>query len=86
VSELFPDDTGLNEMDAVGYVGASLQDRMGKTIGILCGISRNKLSITKQAQDVMKIIAARVSAEIGRKKIESENDKLESQIQQVHSF
>ncbi len=82
VTAFFPNDTDLIDMDAVGYVGASLQGRTGEVTGVICCISRNKLSISKQTQDVMKIIAARISAEIGRKVIEKEKDKLESQIGQ----
>jgi PAS domain S-box-containing protein len=83
VCALFPENSALVEMDAVGYVGTSLEDRNGKTIGVLCGISRNRLHLTKHTQNVMKIIAARVSAEIGRKKIEKEKELLETRLRQA---
>jgi len=82
VCALFPDDPDLIEMDAEGYVGASLEDKNGKAIGILCCISRDKLQITKHTENVMKIIAAKVSSEIESKKNVAINNKLETQLQQ----
>ncbi len=82
VSALFPDDPDLIEMDATGYVGISLEDNNGKAIGVLCGISRGKLHITKHTKNVMKIIAAKISSEIEREKIEIEKSRLEIQLQQ----
>jgi len=82
VCALCPDDPDLIEMDADGYVGVSLEDRKGKPIGILCAISRGKLHLTKQTENVMKIIGARVSAEIERIKIEKEKDEMAIQLRQ----
>ena len=82
VSNLFPDDPCLIEMDAEGYVGISLKGKNGKAIGILCGISRKKLYLTKQTQNVMKIIGTRISTELERIQIESEKTVLEAHIQQ----
>jgi len=82
VSNLFPDDPDLIEMDAEGYVGISLKGKNGKAIGILCGISRKKLYLTKQTQNVMKIIGTRISTELERIQIESEKTVLEAHIQQ----
>jgi PAS domain S-box-containing protein len=86
VCALFPDDSDLIEMDAAGYVGVSLADRTGKTIGILCGISRGKLHITKQTKNVMKIIGARIAAEIERIQIEKEKEKLKSKLVQAQKM
>jgi len=86
VCDLFPKDTGLAELGANGYVGTTLKDQEGKVIGVLCGISRNRINTTKQTQNILRIIAARVSAEIEREKSEKENIKLESQLQQAQKM
>jgi PAS domain S-box-containing protein len=86
VCTLFPNDSDLIEMDADGYVGVSLADRTGKTIGILCGISRDKLHITKRTINVMKIIGARISAEIERIQIEKEKEKLKTKLVQAQKM
>ncbi len=82
VSALFPNDPDLMEMGAKGYVGVSLEDRTGKTIGILCGISRDTLHMTKRTKNVMKIIGARLSAEIQQIQIEKDKEKLKSKLLQ----
>ncbi len=86
VCALFPDDPDLIEMDADGYVGASLENKKGKAIGILCGISRGKSHITKHTKNIMKIIGARISAEIERIQVEKEKKKLESKLQQAQKM
>ena len=82
VQALFPDDPELIKMKASGYIGISLEDRDGKTTGVLCCISRKRLHITEKTRNVMKIIGSRVSAEIERKKIEAEMDLLERKLRQ----
>ncbi|MCP3900114.1 MAG: PAS domain S-box protein, partial [Desulfobacteraceae bacterium] len=82
VCVLFPEDHDLVEMNAVGYVGVSLKNKNGEIIGVLCGISRNKLLATKHTKNVMKIIATRISSEMERMKIEKEKNKLEALLQQ----
>ncbi len=67
---MFPDDKDLVDLGAEGYVGTPLRDKNNKPIGILCAISRQKLDLPSQAEDVMDIIAAKTSAEIERKNAE----------------
>ncbi len=70
VSQLFPEDENLVELKAEGYIGVPLRDKNGKPIGILCAISRQKLTLPSRIYEFMSIIAARASAEIERKQIE----------------
>ncbi|MEE8358388.1 MAG: PAS domain S-box protein, partial [Candidatus Hydrothermarchaeales archaeon] len=70
ICKLFPDDKDLVDLGAEGYVGTPLRDKNNKPIGILCAISRQKLDLPSQAEDVMDIIAAKTSAEIERKHAE----------------
>ncbi len=86
VKALFPDDPELIKINASGYIGVSLENREGKTTGILCCISRKRLHVTKKTRNVMKIIGARVSAEIERKRIEAERDMLERKLLQTRKM
>ena len=82
VSALFPDDSNLIKMKAVGYVGAALENREGKAIGIICGISRQELKLPEHTRDILKVIATKVSGEIERIQSEKEKEKLESRLHQ----
>jgi len=62
----FPDDRDLSELGAEGYVGVSLTDMEGHSIGVLCAIFRNKVSFPAKMQEVFEIIAARAAAEMER--------------------
>jgi signal transduction histidine kinase/CheY-like chemotaxis protein len=79
----FPDDAELAAMKAQGYVGASLEDSDGRPIGVLCCISRHRLHITEYTKNAIKIIAARVSAELERKNIQKEKTRLETRLRQA---
>ncbi len=86
VKALFPDDPELIKINASGYIGVALESRDGKTTGVLCGISRKRLHITKKTRNVMKIIGSRISAEIERKRVEAERDMLERKLRQTQKM
>ncbi len=66
----FPKDKELVELKAEGYVGIPLRDRKGRAIGVLCAISRQKLNLPKETEQIMRILASKASSEIERKKAE----------------
>ncbi|MFC2138572.1 sensor histidine kinase, partial [Bacteroidota bacterium] len=72
VIQLFPKDEILVDLDAQAYIGTALYNKSGEINGVICAVSREKLVVPPYAQDIMKIIGARVSAEIERKKMEEE--------------
>ncbi len=78
VIELFPKDKILVDLNAQGYIGTALYNNEGKINGVICAVSRNKLEIPPYARDIMKIIGARVSAEIERLKTEKELKRSEA--------
>ena len=71
VINLFPEDKDLVDIKAEGYVGAALYNKNGEPNGVLCAISRNKLDLPPQAEDIMRIIGARVTSEIERTKTQT---------------
>ena len=70
VINLFPKDEILVDLNAQGYIGSALYNDKGDVNGVICAVSREKLDIPPYAQDIMKIIGARVTAEIERQKME----------------
>ena len=86
ISDRFPNVPYLSDLGAVGYVGTSLINENDHTIGVLSAISRKKLSLPERAEEVMRILAARIVAEFERKKSELEKIHIEAQLQQAQKM
>lgn len=88
IQELFPEDLDLVTMQADGYLGVALKDNEGKAIGNLCILDTQPISDYKrlEAIAILKIFAARASAELQRKqadeKVQQLNQYLEVQVEQ----
>ncbi|MBN2347263.1 MAG: HAMP domain-containing histidine kinase [Bacteroidales bacterium] len=80
VINLFPKDKILIDFNAESYIGTALYNKSGDCNGVICSVSRKKLTIPPNAKEILKIIGARVSAEIERKKIEEALLKSESDL------
>lgn len=77
VATLFPESRDLDEMNIQGYVGTPLRDSEGKVIGVLCILTRNPLNLPPSAREILDIIAAKASVEIGR--MNAEKARFESE-------
>ena len=53
-----------------------MRDKTGKTFGVLCAISRNRLDLPPKTEEVFSIIAARSALEIERKQAEKKISRL----------
>lgn len=71
VCQLFPQDSDLQNMKAQGYIGTPLYDVENKVLGVFCAISKKPLRIPEDGKEVLRIIAARLSAEISRENTEA---------------
>lgn len=84
VSELFPQDQILVEMEAQTYFGVSLVDAEGKSHGILAVLDTEPREPDAWHEDIMKIFAARIAVEMERAdaldKLERYNEMLEEQV------
>ncbi|MDQ6987433.1 MAG: PAS domain S-box protein, partial [Mariprofundaceae bacterium] len=80
ICEIFPDDKEILEMQAEGYVGVSLKDKGGESIGILCVLSRHKLSLPAKTREMLEIIAAKAAVQIERKQDEEKASLLRQQL------
>lgn len=68
VQDLFPGDEDLILLNIEGYAGVPLRDIDGGILGLVWVISRKPLRLESDWKAVMEIIAARISAEIARKR------------------
>jgi PAS domain S-box-containing protein len=67
---LFPEAKDLADFDIRGYVGTSLRNSAGNTIGILCAMTHAPLRPVPAMKEIMEIIATKAAAEIERTAIE----------------
>jgi PAS domain S-box-containing protein len=70
VQEQFPRDHLLASLRAQGYIGASLCDSSGKTLGIMMVLYRRSIRNLTRVESLLKILAARAAAELERKEAE----------------
>ncbi len=70
IQQIFPQHDLLRELGVEGYVGIPLFDSGGHAQGVIVILSRHPLVDTQLIAEVMKIFAARVSAEIERQRTE----------------
>ena len=71
VIDCFPLNPRLAEMRVESYMGVALLDRHGKSMGTLCMFSRSRLADPTHAEQVLRIFAARASAELERQRAET---------------
>lgn len=85
VIEQFPKDKILIDLKGKAYIGTALYNKEGIANGVICAVSRNKLEIPPYTEKMLRIIGARVSAEIERKKIEEALKKSEADLRESNA-
>jgi|CZLA01.1.fsa_nt_gi PAS domain S-box-containing protein len=70
VTEIFPKDLLLKQMQVEGYVGTPLRDSQGRAIGIMVALYRRPLANAKFAEAILQLFSTRTAAEIERKRAE----------------
>jgi PAS domain S-box-containing protein len=86
LKEIFPGAAHIYDLDIAGFVGIRLLNKEGEAIGILAAMSKEWLILPKRAEDVMKILAARTSAEIERINTEDKKKQMEVLLQQAQKM
>ncbi|MBD2425179.1 PAS domain S-box protein [Phormidium sp. FACHB-1136] len=85
IQQRFPDNPLLKEIGAESYLGVRLTNLAGDTLGSLCVIDSKPLAHPQRATDMLRIFAARVSAEMERETailaLQQLNQTLESQVE-----
>ncbi len=86
VQQMFPEDLELIEMQADSYIGISLNDDQGNSIGNLCIMDVQPLQDIERARNILQVFGARASAELQRKAANEAlyqlNQSLESRVKQ----
>jgi PAS domain S-box-containing protein len=84
VQEQFPEDLDLVALEAQSYLGIALCDNQGKSIGHLCILGKNPIQEPLRAEQILRVFAARASAELERKRaiqaLEQLNQELENKV------
>ena len=70
VQQLFPQDVVLAAMGAEGYVGASMTDSNGRSLGFICAVTKRPMRNANLVEALLKIFAARAGTELERKNYE----------------
>jgi PAS domain S-box-containing protein len=83
IQNLFPLDTGLAEWQAESYLGVPMLDRTGRVIGHIAILDDKPMDYDSKAVDLLKIFAARASAELKRQRAEAE---LQAALEQVQTL
>ena len=68
VARLFPADLMLAENGIQAYVGHSLADSSGRSLGLITVMFRSRMEDTQLAQSMLRIFAVRASAELERRR------------------
>lgn len=68
VQATFPNDIDLQVLNAESYVGAALRDSQGTLIGEICAIHSQAIHHVDNAATLLRIFAARASAELDRQR------------------
>ncbi|MBE9078729.1 EAL domain-containing protein [Romeria aff. gracilis LEGE 07310] len=70
VTQTFPQNPYLAELEAEGYFGVALTNALGHTLGKLCIVSRQSLGDRSQYSAILHIFASRAAAELERQRSE----------------
>ncbi|AQT67171.1 Phytochrome-like protein cph1 [Anaerohalosphaera lusitana] len=76
IQHIYPKDKLLKEMKAESYLGFPLQDYQGHVLGLLTAIGCSPLDKPEYYQDILRVFAARASAEVQRIVAEHERENL----------
>ncbi|WP_434684571.1 PAS domain S-box protein [Pseudanabaena minima] len=84
VQTVFAEDPDLVTMQAESYLGIALKDDDGNVIGNLCVLDTKSMPETKRAEaiGILQVFAARASAELQRKNVNEELNRLNHELEE----
>ena len=82
LSVTFPGETPLTGVRAEAYIGQSLRDRDGSTVGVLKALWRQPIAVSAEMQALMSIFSGRATAELIRLRREREIQQLNATLEQ----
>jgi len=86
IQHQFPNNLNLAALEAESYLGIILRDSQGRGIGTLCIIDTKPLKDVQRAENLLRVFAARASAELERQRattlLEQLNQELEAKVEE----
>nr|WP_083700697.1 EAL domain-containing protein [Halomonas sp. 1513] len=70
VCSLFPDDPMLADLDAEAYLGVPMYAPDGRPLGLVAALHTQPIDMSRHAEEVLRITAARAGAELARRESE----------------
>ena len=83
VAERFPEDAWLTEHHMDSYIGIGLRDANDRIIGNLCVLDTKPLETSSEMDAILKIFAARASAELQRQQMTDELEAANRELTQA---
>jgi transcriptional regulator with PAS, ATPase and Fis domain len=80
VQRMFPRDPLLARMNAEGFVGSAMVDSSGRSVGLVCAISRQPLKFVRVAETLLHLVAIHGFTELERKHFEDALAESESRL------
>jgi len=85
VQRMFPQALDLVQMGAESYLGIALHDRQGRAIGNLCILNTQPIPEPQQAENLLRVFAARASAELERERATQALEQLNQELEAIVS-
>jgi PAS domain S-box-containing protein len=82
LQEQFPEDLDLVEMGADSYLGFALYNEQGEVLGNLCILDQKPLQNPQGITEILRVFAARCTAELERKRALEALEKLNQELEQ----
>jgi PAS domain S-box-containing protein len=83
VADKFPDDVLLQGKGLQSYLGVALVNSQGHNIGTLCVFSEKKIQDPSRAESLLRVFAARASAELERQKATKQLEGFNQDLEQT---
>ncbi|MEM9503869.1 MAG: PAS domain S-box protein, partial [Cyanobacteria bacterium P01_E01_bin.43] len=80
--EKFPEDPDLLEINADSYLGIAIPNSQGQAIGTLCILDTQPIQPTQRAEEILRVFAARASAELERLQAQLALEQLNAELEQ----
>lgn len=77
VAELHPGYPSLRALNVEGYAGVPLRDKHGQQLGMVVLLTHGEMLLPQHAQNLLRILAARVSGEMARIRAEATRQQTE---------
>ncbi|MEL7316519.1 MAG: PAS domain-containing protein, partial [Cyanobacteria bacterium J06559_3] len=81
VQQQFPESLALVEMGAQSYLGVSLRNLQGQTIGTLCILDTEPIQAPQRAKQILRVFAARAAAELERQRASTQLEQLNQNLE-----